>query len=81
MRGLAVFIWISLTVLLCVGIVNDSSRRQYRRIMLELVDQGAEGILLGGTEIDLLVGPTDVHVPVFDTTQLHVQKAVDLALA
>jgi aspartate racemase len=65
---------------LCVGIVNDSSREQYRRIMLELVDQGADGILLGCTEIDLLIGPTDVHVPVFDTTRLHVQKAVDLAL-
>lgn len=65
---------------LCVGIVNDSSREQYRRIMLELADQGAEGILLGCTEIDLLVGAKDAPVAVFDTTRLHVQKAVDLAL-
>jgi aspartate racemase len=64
---------------LCVGIVNDSSRDQYRRIMLELADQGAEGILLGCTEIDLLVGAKDAPVAVFDTTRLHVQKAVDLA--
>jgi aspartate racemase len=66
---------------LCVGVVNDSSREQYRRIMLELVERGAEGILLGCTEIDLLVGRDDSPVPVFDTTRLHAQKAVELALA
>jgi aspartate racemase len=66
---------------LCVGVISDSSREQYRRIMRELSERGAEGILLGCTEIDLLVGPEDAPVPVFDTTRLHVQKAVDLALA
>lgn len=66
---------------LCVGIISDSSRDQYRRIMRELADGGAEAILLGCTEIDLLVGPADAPVPVFDTTRLHVQKAVELALA
>ena len=66
---------------LCVGIVSDRSREQYRRIMLELAERGAEGILLGCTEIDLLVRPDDAPVPVFDTTRLHVQKAVELALA
>jgi aspartate racemase len=66
---------------LCVGIVSDSSRDQYRRIMGELAAGGAEGILLGCTEIDLLVGPDDSPVPVFDTTRLHVQTAVELALA
>jgi aspartate racemase len=66
---------------LCVGVISDSSREQYRRIMSELSERGAEGILLGCTEIDLLVGPEDAPVPVFDTTRLHVQKAVDLALA
>jgi aspartate racemase len=66
---------------LCVGVISDSSREQYRRIMSELSERGAEGILLGCTEIDLLVGPGDARVPVFDTTRLHVQKAVDLALA
>ena len=65
---------------LCVGVVNGASRDQYRRIMSELVDRGAQGILLGCTEIDLLVGPDDATVPVFDTTALHARAAVDLAL-
>src|SRR5579871_322202 len=66
---------------LCVGVINEASREEYRRIMRELADRGAEGILLGCTEIDLLVGPGDSPVPTFDTTRLHVQKAVDVALA
>jgi aspartate racemase len=66
---------------LCVGVVNADSREEYRRIMRDLAGRGAEGILLGCTEIDLLVGPGDSPVPVFDTTRLHVQKAVELALA
>jgi aspartate racemase len=66
---------------LCVGVIEQSSREEYRRIMLELSKRGAQGILLGCTEIDLLVGPEDAPVPVFDTTRLHVQKAVDLALS
>ena len=65
---------------LCVGIIADDSRTEYRRIMADLAARGAEGILLGCTEIDLLVGPDDVHVPVFDTTRLHAHHAVDLAL-
>jgi aspartate racemase len=64
-----------------MGIINDSSRDQYRQIMRKLVDEGAQGILLGCTEIDLLVSPNDTSVPVFDTTRLHVQKAIQLALA
>ena len=66
---------------LCVGVIRNSSREEYGRIMLALAERGAEGILLGCTEIELLVGPEDAPVPVFDTTRLHVQKAVDLALA
>ena len=66
---------------LCVGVISDSSREEYRRIMLELSERGAQGVLFGCTEIDLLVGPQDAPVPVFDTTRLHVKKAVDLALA
>ena len=66
---------------LCMGIINDSSRDQYRQIMRKLVDHGAEGILLGCTEIDLLVSPNDTSVPIFDTTRLHVQEAIQLALA
>jgi aspartate racemase len=65
---------------LCVGAVNDDSRNEYRRIIDGLADRGAEGILLGCTEIDLLIGPEDSPVPVFDTTRLHAHRAVDLAL-
>jgi aspartate racemase len=66
---------------LCLGIVKDESRRAYRRVISGLVGRGAEGILLGCTEIDLLIGPDDAPVPVFDTTRLHAERAVDLALA
>ncbi len=65
---------------LCVGVVAPESREEYRRIMRELAGRGAEGILLGCTEIDLLVTQDDSPVPVFDTTHLHAQRAVDLAL-
>ena len=66
---------------LCRGIVDDGSRDEYRRIMGALADRGAEGILLGCTEIDLLVSQADSPVPVFDTTRLHAEKAVSVALA
>ena len=66
---------------LCVGVVDDGSRTAYRRVMADLAERGAEGILLGCTEIDLLVGPQDAPVPVFDTTRLHAERAVELALA
>ena len=66
---------------LCLGIVKEESREAYRRVIGDLVGRGAEGILLGCTEIDLLIGPDDAPVPVFDTTRLHAQRAVDLALA
>jgi aspartate racemase len=66
---------------LCVGVIADRSREEYRRIMAGLAERGAEGILLGCTEIDLLVGPADAPVPVFDTTRLHAERAVELALA
>ncbi len=65
---------------LCVGVVEDRSRNAYRRIMRDLVDRGAQAILLGCTEIDLLVRPNDAPVPVFDTTRLHAERAVDMAL-
>ena len=66
---------------LCVGVVDDGSRDEYRRIMRDLHAAGAQAILLGCTEIDLLVGAEDSPVPVFDTTRLHAERAVDLALA
>jgi aspartate racemase len=65
---------------LCQGLISEPSRGEYRRIMRDLAQRGAEAILLGCTEIDLLVGPEDSPVPVFDTTRLHVKRAIDLAL-
>ncbi|MDP1653753.1 MAG: aspartate/glutamate racemase family protein [Rhodocyclaceae bacterium] len=65
---------------LCLGIVREESRAAYRAIIGRLVAQGAEGIILGCTEIGLLVGPADSPVPVFDTTRLHAESAVNLAL-
>jgi amino-acid racemase len=64
---------------LCVGVVDDGSREEYRRIMRALAGRGAQGILLGCTEIDLLVGQQDSPVRVFDTTRLHAERAVELA--
>ena len=66
---------------LCVGVIKDDSRDEYRRIMATLADRGAQGILLGCTEIDLLVSAEDSPVPVYDTTRLHAERAVTLALA
>ena len=65
---------------LCVGEVVDASRERYRDVMAALVARGAQAILLGCTEIDLLVGPADAEVPLFDTTRLHAERAVELAL-
>jgi aspartate racemase len=64
-----------------LGIVRDESREAYRGVMERLVGRGAEGIVLGCTEIELLVGADDSPVPVFPTTQLHVDAALDAALA
>ena len=60
---------------LCQGDIRAESRAQYRDIMQRLVDAGAEGIILGCTEIALLVGPEDAPVPLFDTTRLHARSA------
>ena len=66
---------------LCLGKIVDGSREEYRRIMADLVAEGAEAILLGCTEISLLVGREDSTVPLFDTTSLHARKAAEWALA
>ena len=65
---------------LCVGRVLASSRDEYRRIMAQLAAQGAEGIILGCTEITLLVGADDATVPLFDTTLIHARAAAQRAL-
>jgi len=65
---------------LCLGTVEDTSRERYRAIMADLVRRGAEGIILGCTEICLLVGAADTSVPVFDTTRIHAEDAADWAI-
>jgi len=65
---------------LCLGKIIDGSRDEYKRIIRELIEQGAEGIILGCTEIGLLVKPEDSDVPLFDTTLIHAVGAVDYAL-
>ncbi len=65
---------------LVLGEIRSDSRRAYAQIMDSLVDRGAEGIILGCTEIGLLVGPEDSRVPLFDTTRIHAHSAVDFAL-
>lgn len=62
---------------LCNGIINENSRAAYRKIMHKLVEQGAEGIILGCTEITLLVHQADSVVPVFDTTRIHVDRILE----
>jgi aspartate racemase len=66
---------------LCLGALREESRQQYRRAMARLVQQGAQAIILGCTEITLLVGAADASVPLFDTTALHAAAAVEWALA
>jgi aspartate racemase len=66
---------------LCLGVVREESREEYRRVIRALVDAGAEGVIYGCTEIELLVGPEDSPVPTFPTTRLHVEAAVERALA
>jgi aspartate racemase len=66
---------------LCLGVIREESRAQYRAVMAQLVAQGAEGIILGCIEITLLVSQSDSTVPLFDTTRLHALAAVDFALA
>ena len=66
---------------LCQGIINSESKQAVRRMMAGLAWQGVDAIILGCTEIGLLVGKADAAVPLFDTTLLHANAAVQLALA
>lgn len=65
---------------LCRGKIIEESRAQYKRIIEDLIEQGADGIILGCTEIGLLVKPEDSNVPLFDTTRIHAAGAVNYAL-
>lgn len=65
---------------LCLGDIQQSSREYYQKVIKSLIDDGAEGIILGCTEIGLLIRPEDAEVPLFDTTVIHALEAVKLAL-
>ncbi|MFC4403880.1 aspartate/glutamate racemase family protein [Gracilibacillus xinjiangensis] len=65
---------------LCVGVINPSSKAYYKKVIQQLVEQGAEGIILGCTEIGLLVKPEDADVPLFDTAVIHAKAAAEHAL-
>ena len=65
---------------LVLGKMEDSSRAIYQQVIKGLQEQGAEGVVLGCTEIPLLISQEDVAIPVFDTTRIHAEKAVDWAI-
>lgn len=65
---------------LCLGIIKETSKEQYKKIILNLSKKGAEGVILGCTEIPLLIKQEDVEVPLFDTISIHAEFAVDYAI-
>lgn len=65
---------------LCQGKIEATSKKGYQQIIQRLADQGAEGAILGCTEIPLLIQPNDVAIPTFNTTKIHAEQAVEWAL-
>ena len=65
---------------LCLGKVIEASKVTYQRIIDELVANGAQGVILGCTEIGMLIKQKDTEVPLFDTTEIHAQAAVNFAI-
>lgn len=65
---------------LCLGRIKENSKKEYLRIISELGKNGAEGVILGCTEIGLLVKQSDTDIKLFDTTQIHAKKAVETAI-
>ncbi|MDN7241961.1 aspartate/glutamate racemase family protein [Planococcus sp. N028] len=66
---------------LCVGEIRQLSKQYYQTVIHKLMEGGAEAIILGCTEIGLLIKPEDSPIPIFDTTEIHAKAAVELALA
>lgn len=64
---------------LCHGVIRQESREQYQQIIRELKDNGAESIILGCTEIELLISQTDSKLPIHASTTIHARAAVDFA--
>jgi aspartate racemase len=65
---------------LVVGRIEDQSREIYRSVIQRLIGMGAQGIILGCTEIPLIVNPEEFNLPIFDTTYIHAEMAVEIAL-
>ena len=65
---------------LCLGIISEKSKSEYIRIIDKLKEDGSQGVILGCTEIGLLIGQEDTILPVFDTTQIHATKAAMFAI-
>ncbi len=65
---------------LCLGSIQDVSRKEYQRIIETLKQQGADSVILGCTEIGLLIQQANSSLPVFDSTEIHAKAAVDYAL-
>lgn len=65
---------------LCLGVVKEDSKAAYLKVIANLQARGAQGILLGCTELGLIVSQEDVSLPLFDTTVIHAKKAIELAL-
>ena len=65
---------------LCLGVISEESRREYLRIIEEQKGRGAQGVILGCTEIGLLISQADTELPVFDTTQIHAGRAAEWAV-
>ncbi len=66
---------------LCLGRIEPASRRRYQEVIEAFAAAGAQGVILGCTEIELLIGPDDSTLPVFPTTRIHAEAAVAAALA
>jgi aspartate racemase len=66
---------------LCLGAVKEESRRAFQEVVRGLVAGGAQGVILGCTEIGLLLRPEDAPVPLFDTARIHAEAAAEFALA
>jgi aspartate racemase len=66
---------------LCLGCIVPASRDDYRAILADVVARGAQGVILGCTEIGMLLRPEDANVPLFDTARIHAEAAADWALA
>jgi len=66
---------------LCLGVIKESSREKFKKIIKNLAKRGAEGVILGCTEIPLLIKQEDVDLPLFDTTEIHAKASVDFALS